>query len=332
MIHVGIIEAGFWGEKHADAIKVLPNVKLVAANRTNPTALDEFVERFGGKGFTDYRELLADQQVDAVVVATPHHLHTKIVLDAAQAGKHILLEKPIAPNLEEVDQILQAVNEHGVTFMPGHTNHFVPNYQYAKKLLESGELGEPVLITDRTLKRWWAPNRRDWHLDREMGGGMWMTIGVHNVDRMTWLVGSRVHSVTAHLGTRFHQQHADDHGMALLRFENGITGTAITVGYKTGVSSFDTEIICTNGMLRIDKMNGISIGQDETWRVIPNKRDIDPENWMEEAMVEEWRAFLSAVESGTQPAVTGEFARHIMAVIFAAEQSSKEKREVVVPA
>ena len=126
MIHVGIIGAGFWGEKHADAIKVLPNVKLVAANRTNPAALNEFIKNYGGRGFTDYRKLLADPQVDAVVIATPHHLHTKIVLDAAQSGKHILLEKPIAPNLAECDQILQAVAQHQVTFMAGHTNHFVP--------------------------------------------------------------------------------------------------------------------------------------------------------------------------------------------------------------
>ena len=328
MINIGIIGAGFWGEKHAVAINALSTAELVAANRTNPTALNEFIEKFGGRGYTDYRELLDDPRVDAVVIATPHHLHTEIVLDAAKAGKHILLEKPIAPNLEECDQILQAVDQHRVTFMPGHTNHFVPNYRYAKKLLESGELGEPVLVTDRTLKRWWAPNRRDWHLDRDMGGGMWMTIGVHNVDRMTWLVGSRVHSVSAHLDTRFHQQRADDLGMAFLRYVNGSAGTAITVGYKTGVSSFDTEIVCTNGLLRIDKMNGISIGQDESWHLIPNEKDVDPENWMEEAMVEEWRAFLSAIESGTIPEVTGEFARHIMDVIFAAERSYKEKREV----
>ncbi len=330
MIHVGIIGAGFWGEKHAAAIKALSNAELVAANRTNPTALNEFVRKYGGLGYTDYQELLADPQVDAVVITTPHHLHTQIVLDAAKAGKHILLEKPIAPNLAECDQILQEVNIHQVTFMAGHTNHFVPIYQTAKKMLESGEFGEPVLITDRTFKRWWAPNRRKWHLDRDMGGGMWMTIGVHNVDRMVWLVGSRVSSVSANLDTRFHHQHADDHGMAFLRFENGIAGTAIAVGYKTGVPSFDTEVVCTNGMLRIDKMNGISIGQDESWRLIPSDRDLDPENWMEEALVEEWHAFLAAIETGTQPAVTGEFARHIMAVIFAAEQSSKEKREILI--
>lgn len=332
MIRIGIIGAGFWGEKHADAINSLQGVQLVASNRTNPEALDAFITKYGGRGYTNYQELLDDKQVDAVVIATPHHLHTPIVLDAATAGKHILLEKPMAPNLEECDQIIRAVNDHSVTLMMGHTNHFVPVYKTVKKLLESGEIGEPVLITDRTLKRWWAPNRREWHLDREKGGGMWMTIGVHNVDRMVWLTGSRVQSVSAHLDTRFYEQQADDLGMAFLRFENGMAGTVITVGYKTGAPSFDTEIVCTNGLIRVDKMDGISIAQEESWRILPRDREVDLDNWMEEAMVEEWRAFLAAIKSGTPPEVSGEIARHIMAVIFAAEQSSEQKREVSVPA
>ena len=332
MIRIGIIGAGFWGEKHADAINSLQDVQLVASNRTNPEALDAFITKYGGRGYTNYQELLDDKQVDAVVIATPHHLHTPIVLDAATAGKHILLEKPMAPNLEECDQIIRAVNDHSVTLLMGHTNHFVPVYKTVKKLLESGEIGEPVLITDRTLKRWWAPNRREWHLDREKGGGMWMTIGVHNVDRMVWLTGSRVQSVSAHLDTRFYEQQADDLGMAFLRFENGMAGTVITVGYKTGAPSFDTEIVCTNGLIRVDKMDGISIAQEESWRILPRDREVDLDNWMEEAMVEEWRAFLAAIETGTPPEVSGEIARHIMAVIFAAEQSSERKREVSVPA
>jgi phthalate 4,5-cis-dihydrodiol dehydrogenase len=332
MINVGIIGAGFWGEKHADAIQQLPGVRLVASNRTNSAALQSFTDKYGGRGYTRYQDLLKDKEVEAVVITTPHHLHTQILVEAAQAGKHILLEKPMAPNLEECDRMIQAAREHSVTFMVGHTNHFVPVYMTVKRLLESGEFGDPVMIVDRTLKRWWAPNRRDWHLDRDLGGGMWMTIGVHNVDRMVWLTGSRVQSVSAHLDTCFHNQRADDIGSAFLRFENGIAGTAITVGYKTGAPCFDTEIVCTNGLIRVDKMGGVSIAQDETWRRLPQNRQVGPDSWMEEAMIFEWQAFLSAIETGEQPEVTGEFARHIMAVIFAAEQSSKEKREISVPA
>ncbi len=328
MIRVGIIGAGHWGEKHADAIGSLSNVRLVASSRTNPEALEAFVNKYGGKAYTRYQDLIGDPDVDAVAIATPHHLHTDIVIEAAKWGKHILLEKPIAPTLEECDQILQVVDENQVTFMAGHTNHFVPVYQKIKEILQGGELGRPLLITDRTLKRWWAPNRREWHLDRRTGGGMWMTIGVHNIDRMVWLMESRVKSICAHLATGFHDQNADDHGMALLRFENGSAGTAATVGYKTGAPSFGTEIVCSEGLMRIDKMTGISIAKDETWQHILCDTEINADNWMETAMVEEWRSFISAIETGDQPPITGEYARHIMAVIFAAEESAREKKEI----
>ena len=85
-------------------------MRLVAASRTNAAALAEFTARYGGRGYTDYADLLADPAVDAVVIATPHHLHTAAVEAAAQAGKHILLEKPMAPTLAECDRIL-AVGE-----------------------------------------------------------------------------------------------------------------------------------------------------------------------------------------------------------------------------
>jgi len=328
MMKVGIIGAGFWGEKHAQAIAEISNAELVASNRTNKAALDEFTKKYGGRGYTDYKGLLADPQVEAVAIATPHHLHTQIVLEAAKAGKHILLEKPMALNLEECDLILDAVRQAGVTLMVGHTNHFIPHNQKVKILLDSEEYGKPVMAIDRTLKSWWAPNRREWHLDRNLGGGMWMTIGVHNIDRLTWLIGSRVSSVSAQLATSFHNQQADDNVMAFLRYENGVAATVINVGYRTGVTSFDTEIVCTKGIIRIDKFKGILIGRDETWQELSGNVYTDPDSWMEEAMVEEWRAFLTAIENKSQPAVTGEFARHIMAVIFAAEESSRLKREV----
>ena len=98
-ITIGIIGAGLFGAKHAEAIATLPNGRVVAANRTNPTALEAFVSRYGGRAYTRYEDVLSDPEVDAVVIATPHHLHTEIVLNAARAGKHIMLEKPIALNL-----------------------------------------------------------------------------------------------------------------------------------------------------------------------------------------------------------------------------------------
>ncbi len=327
MIQVGIIGAGSYGESHAQAMRELSAVKLVAASRTNADALSSFVSTYGGAAYTDYRDLLADEQVNAVVIATPHHLHTEIVLAAARAGKHILLEKPMAPTLVECDQIINACAEQGVTLMVGHVNHFVQAYERAKQILESGELGEVVMGISTMSKFWYEPNRRWWHLQTDTGGGMLLTAGIHCLDRLTWLMDCPVTSVSARLMTRFHDQQADDAGMLFLRYGSGAVGTIVSTGYAQGAPKHLTELTCTKGMMNIDYVSGVSIGRNERWQVVPDTAD---DNWMHTALVREWRAFSNAVESGAPSAVPGDYARHIIAVILAAQQSSTTGREIAL--
>ena len=327
MINVGIIGAGAFGAQHATAIAAVDGVRLIAASRTNEAALAEFSQRFACQGYTDYHDLLANPEIDAVVIATPHHLHTHIVEDAAQAGKHILLEKPMAPTLAECDRIVEVTREAGIKLMVGHTGHFIPALRVAKKLLDSGEMGEVVYGVSTKSKQWMNPDRREWHLDRAQGGGMWMTIGVHALDQLTWLVGAPVQSVSAVLQTRFHEQAADDTGVAFLRYANGSTGTAVAIGFQTGVFTFVTELTCTKGLLRIDNRQGVFVGRDEQWQLVPESAQ---ETWMASALVNEWRDFVEALEKDTEPAVTGEFGRHIMAVVFAAEEASRLEQELPI--
>ncbi len=327
MLHVGIIGAGSYGEAHARALAEIDAVRLVAACRTDEAALREFVGRFGGKGYTDYCDLLADPGVQAVVIATPHHQHTAIAEAAAAAGKHILLEKPMASTLAECDRILQAVDRAGVKLMVGHVNHFAPAYELAKQILDSGELGEVVLGVSTMSKFWFEPNRRWWHLKRETGGGMWMTAGIHCLDRLTWLIGSPVRSVAAHLATRFHDQEADDVGMIFLRYANGAAGTVVSTGYAVGAPKHLTELTCTRGMMNIDYAAGVYIGRDERWQAVPGSVCDD---WMHEALIREWRGFIRAVAEDAEPPVTGAFARHIIQVVLAAQQSSDLRQEVIL--
>ncbi len=328
MINVGIIGAGSFGEAHAEAIAELPDVQVVAASRTNRDALEAFARRFKVRGYTDYRKVLDDKQVNVALIATPHHLHTEITIQAAQAGKDILLEKPMAPTLPECDQILQAVAQAKVKLMVGHTNQFAPAYVAAKKVVDSGEMGNIVMGTSTMSKFWFEPNRRPWHLDHTTGGGMWRTAGMHCLDRLTWLIGSPVSSVCAQFDTRFHEQQADDAGMIFLRYGNGAVGTVVSTGYQVGAPKHLTELTCTKGMLNIDYTTGVAIGRNEQWQTVPKTGS---ENSMHEALVNEWRAFADAIQFNKESPVSGVYARHIMAVVFAAEESSKLKQEVPVP-
>ena len=325
MFGIGIIGAGSFGETHARAIAELKNAQLVAASRTNAGALGEFVQQFGGRGYTRYQDLLNDPAVNVVVIATPHHLHTVIAEDAARAGKHILLEKPMAPNLEECDRIVRATKEARVALMIGFVNHYARAYQVAKQVIESGEIGEIILGVSTMAKTWVESNRRAWHLDRTTGGGMWLTAGIHCLDRLTWLVNSSVAQVHAKLATRFYDQPADDTGMISLQYANGALGTLVSVGYRDGVMKNLTELICAKGMLNVDYVGGISIGRGDRWQSIPFSGS---PKWMHEAVVGEWRAFLDVLERNVAPPISGEYGRAIMRVAFAAEESSQTGRAI----
>jgi phthalate 4,5-cis-dihydrodiol dehydrogenase len=325
MFGVGIIGAGSFGEAHARAIVELKNAKLVAASRTNTDELSKFVHQFGGRGYVDYQDVLNDRDVHIVVIATPHHLHTEIAEHAARAGKHILLEKPMAPNLEECDRIVRAAKQANVALMIGFVSRFARAYQVAKQVIESGEIGELILGVSTMTKTWDESNRRAWHLDRAMGGGMWLTAGIHCLDRLNWLVASPATQVFAKFATRFHDQPADDTEIISLQYANGVMGTIVSVGYRDGVMKNLTELICTKGMLNVDYAAGISIGRGNRWQSIPFSGS---QKWAHESLVGEWRAFLDALERNATPPVSGEEGREIMRVAFAAEESARENKAI----
>ena len=260
-----------------------------------------------------------------MLIATPHHHHTEIAIQAAAAGKGILLEKPMAPSWRECKQIADAVRENKVSFMAGHVNHFARAYRLAKQRLESGEIGEPVAGRSVMYKTWMEGNRREWHLDRRTGGGMWLTAGMHCLDRLTWLLDRRVRSVSAHFGTAFHSQSADDYQLMLLRYSGGLAATVTCIGYADGAPDHETEVVGTRGIMRIDAARGIRIGREDAWREIP---DTGCGEVMHEALVQEWRAFREVMLHDAENSASLDFALHIMQAAFAAEQSGRRHEEI----
>ena len=157
---------------------------------------------------------------------------------------------------------------------------------------------------------------------------MWLTIGVHLVDRLTFLFQSQVESVSARLGTFFHDQDAHDSGTAYLRYKNGAAGLISCIGYKGGAPLEETFVVGTKASLKVGLLTGVSIGRNDTWEFIPGTETDDLHL---SALTNEWRTFKNFVESGNEEDVVGmDFASHIMDVVFAAERSSAENKEVKV--
>lgn len=322
---VGIIGTGWFGSEHAKALAELSEARLVASCGASLESAQTFAQTYGGKACATVEELLALPEVDIVLIATPHHLHTPYALLAAEHKKHILLEKPMAPTLADCNQILAAVEQAGVRFMLGLLSHFEQPFMLAKQLLDSGELGQPVLGQSTFAKFWMEHNRRSWHLDRQSGGGMLLTAGIHGLDRLMWLMDSRVRSVSAQFGTHFHSQNADDAALLFLRFEDGAAGTLSSIGYSNGAPSFLLEVTATKGRIRIDPIQGVSIGRNDRWEVLP---DSLVKSWPLEPLITEWKTFIQAIQDDQKPAIDTAYARELMAVVFAAEESSRQQQEI----
>ena len=327
MLGVGIIGAGHFGAAHAQALAAVGDARLVAACRNDEAGLREFCGAFGGKGYRDYRDLLADPAVDAVVIAVPHHLHAEMAIAAAQAGKAIMLEKPIAPTVAECRQVLATVQSAGVTLMPGHTMRFTLPFLAARGVIESGEIGRMRFGSSRMVKLWMEPNRRDWHLDPAKGGGMLFTAGLHALDRLIALAGRRASHISAVTATAFHDQRADDVALLLLRFGDDAVGQVASIGYRNGAFISGDEIVCENGVLAVDFFKGVALGRGQGWESVPESFEDDVAG---RALVRQWEAFSLAVRSGGKPPVTGADGLHVVACIEAAFTASRERREVEV--
>jgi len=295
-------------------------MRVAAVCRTDAAACAAFAREFGGVPYTDYRVMLADPAVDAVLVATPHHLHVEIAGDAARAGKAVMVEKPLAPTVGECDRLIAATS--GVLMMPGHTMRFTRAVRAAREILD-GEAG-PRFLTATMAKRWMEANRRDWHLKPETGGGMLLTAGIHALDRVLYLAGGEATHVSAVMGTRFHDQPADDVAMLQLRFADGSAAQIASIGMEEGATINDTAVMTARAAMRVDFGEGVRVGRGDQWALVEGSTEGD---WSLRAIQRQWEDLGAAMRGEAGLPVTGADARHVIAVIEAAQRSARSGRE-----
>ncbi|WP_159588002.1 Gfo/Idh/MocA family protein [Chelativorans xinjiangense] len=327
MINVGIIGAGHFGAVHARAVGRQAAARVHAVCSSDPAQAAAFAALHGGQPCRDWHALLNNNSVDAVVIATPHHMHTEIAVAAIEAGKHVLLEKPMAPTPWDCGAIEAAASRSNTILTIGHVMHFFRPIMVAREILASGRLGRPMTGMSSLVKLWMESNRRPWHLDPRTGGGMLMTAGIHALDQLVWLMDSRVAAVTALGGAFFHDQAADDTAYLGLRFLDGRIGQVSSIGYRDGAVSSKLQIVCEDGVLDVDLNSGVRVGQGTLWSPVADSWQADG---MDEAVYREWTDFLHAIESGGSPPVDATYGRHIVEIVAAALASAGEHREILI--
>ena len=264
---------------------------------------------------TDYQAVLEDDSIQAVYIALPHHLHEEVTIAAAEAGKHILLEKPMANSLEEADRMLAAQKQAGVKLMIGFTHRFHSELETAKGLIDAGQLGRPTLATDIMTTGGVIPA---WFWQKaKAGGGVLHVNGAHSFDRLRWLMGSAIVEIFAYAETYDPRKTVEDSIVVALRFANGAMGatvhnwvTDLPVPFKC-----DLDIHGTGGAIRIDTWNSLEFSNaHHTW-VQRRERD--------DMFQKEISEFVSAILEDRDPCVTGEDGRRSLACVQAAYESAR---------
>ena len=254
----GLVGCGDIARKRvAPALRDLENCELVAVSRADAARAESFAAEFGAKRWhADWRDLIKDPEVEAVYVATPVHLHAEQAVAAAEAGKHVLCEKPMALTVAECERMNAAAEANGVRLGVAYYRRFYPAVERLRKILESGEIGVPVVAQVNAFERFdpVTENPRSWLLDRrQSGGGPMFDFGCHRIEVLLSLFGE-VKAVKGLATNVLFEREVEDTACALLQFERGTQGV-ISVTHAASEPQDTLEIFGSEGSVRVDELN-----------------------------------------------------------------------------
>ena len=257
MLKMAIIGAGTWGESHASIYAEHPGAECVAICDLNRERADAFAARHHlSQTYYDYREMLEKCDCDAVAIVTPDFLHTDMAIACAQAGKHMLIEKPLATRREDVLAIVEAVEKNGVRAMVDLHNRWNPPFNLVRQMVSGGEYGAPRTAYFRLNDALWvATDMLSWTAKSSI---LWF-LGSHSLDTMSWIVGSLPEEVFAYKTSgRLASLGIDtvDAYQTAIRYRNGVIAQMenswITPNGNSNVNDFKFDIVLDKGKFDID--------------------------------------------------------------------------------
>jgi predicted dehydrogenase len=337
-VRIGIIGSGFMGRTNAETVvRYLERAELKAiagGRRAEALARD-----YGVDVEPSVEALLARADIDAVLISTPNCEHAAQAIAAASHGKHVLLDKPMATSVADCDRILDAVGEARVKLMIMYGQRFRTCNIEARRLIRDGAIGDVRMILELILASGGLGSLPPWQSLRE-NVGTFMGHAVHNIDRIRWLTGAEVTSVSA-LAQRDPKNGVEQSTMALLSLSNGVMATLweswniVPPGFPRSGSG--AWIAGETGNLDLDAYGTLRLGCGGEWSVVAEQAPID---WKGQGMLSPVRMnayqlqhqeFVDAIIEDREPSVTGFDGRAAVAVAEAAYRSAAEGRTIRLP-
>jgi UDP-N-acetyl-2-amino-2-deoxyglucuronate dehydrogenase len=337
----GIVGTGVIAAIHADAIALLsktalPNARLVAVTDVAADAAAAFAAAHGCAAEPDLGALLARHDVEVVCVCVPSGLHAAIGVQAAKAGKHLVVEKPIDVSLEAADRLIDAAGTAGVALTVISQHRFDPGLIELKRLLDEQALGRLVLGESST--KWYRTqayyDSAAWRGTYAMDGGSLMNQGIHYVDLLRWCMGPPA-EVTAVCTTQAHQIEVEDTALGIVRFASGAVGTILSSTAAFPGFPQRLEITGTGGTVTVE--DGQIVGRalaTEPGAAPDDAVDADRSAAADPAALDvvshaaQLADLLDAVDTGREPAVSGQDGRDALEIVLAVYESSRTGRPV----
>jgi myo-inositol 2-dehydrogenase/D-chiro-inositol 1-dehydrogenase len=341
-VRVGLVGSGFVTAIHADALRRVPDVVLVGVASPTPGQAAKFAtERGISYHATDYRTLYDRKDIDLVVLGLPNDLHCEAAVLAAQAGKHVVVEKPMAPSLAQCDRMIEACDRAGVILGYAEELCFAPKYVRLKQMVDEGALGRVHLV--KQSEKHDGPHA-PWFYDTwRSGGGVTFDMGCHAVEFFRWILGKPpITDVYAQMGTYVHtdKTNGDDEAILILNFAGGVVGLAEESWTKPGGMDDRAEVFGSEGQVYADLLlgNALRTYSREGYGYAVEKSGAT-QGWSFPVFEELWNYgfpqemehFVNCVRTGRTPSENGHDGRAVVEAIFALYASAGQGKRIELP-
>ena len=298
---IAVIGCGFWGWNHLRVLSEIPNAELVAASDIDEERLKMVKKKYGIKTYTNYKELLKKERLDAVTICTPSITHYQVAIETIEAEKNLLVEKPMTTTIEDGMRLIQAAEKRGLKLLVGHIERYNPGVQRVKELIDHGRIGEIVLISSRRVSRW--PIR--------IGDvGVVKDLAIHDLDIVRYIVKKEPTEIYAVAGSLRHRY--EDYAHIILKF-NGTPTAFIEANWLTPRKIRELVVTGSEGMIILNYITQEIRIHDSECTYIPATKYGEP-------LKNELQHFVNVVLGKEEPIING---RDGLMGVYLCEQTLK---------
>lgn len=313
---------------HLPNLSKIKNVQIVSIAETKSSRLKAVAEKFNiGESYKDYHDLLAKSDIDAVIIATPTSQHKSIAIDCLNAKKHVLVEKPIAPNLNDANAMLQSALKNDCKLMVGMNLRFRPDTMLLKTLIQSGEIGDPFYVRAVWIRR--QSSGEKWFTKREeAGGGVIMDLGISLIDVSLWMMDHPDIKSVQTCNYYQDRKNIEDTSFSFIRCKNSeLINIETSWSLPVANDSFQISAYGSKGSVTASPLHLYKKVENQFIDLKPSLTE-SPSQLFKKSYLNELKSFIGAIRGLNPLFSSGERAFERMKIIEMMYQSAKKKQEI----